>query len=128
MITFTYRPYVSKTSGIKFIEWKAVWDGVHETSDNIHPFFGTGAYEQRLAYKEKFKEEDLAKGTWDEETDEPDAIRELCDVVADNPVTRALCEALSLTLKELDVNGYSGNTCVVGYRNRLLVALDSLWD
>lgn len=99
MIKFSY-----EVKG-KFIWWKASWDGKHNekwyTSDENtpHPF-----------------SQDI-----DSDVEE----NKLQDVVANNPVTRAMCKML---LDKKNLHKHSGNVDQYYYWMSLLGTLARLWD
>lgn len=127
MIKFTWKPYTSER-GIKYIDWKAQWDGKHDDDwynvtgyefFNIHhPFSRTLDY---LDMNELYISSKL-------EEDNPNSLIEVGDVVADNSVTRAMCEILANPKKSLLEEKASGNTDEYWYYTNLIGCLSRLWD
>ena len=128
MIVFKWRPYQTD-EGKKYIDWEATWDGKHDDwcgdpgevifPEEMHPFSLTIDFEQKSAWFEKHK---------DDKEDNPLLIMNTGDVVADNAVTRALCEILSDPKKNIVESGASGNSDPYWYYRNLLGCLSRLWD
>lgn len=140
----------------KYIHWEAKWDGVHnndliyDPGYVVHPFCGTGLYEQEARFQKRLKEmseeeknKDMVIDVVNEsgekidvcnmgnladanpEDHNPENIREIGDVCANNPVTVALCEMLS---DPKEIKKHCGTSSAVDYRMLLFQALDLLWD
>lgn len=129
--------YNDSTSG-KFIEWSAEWDGVGES-----PFHCTLDYIQATArYQRQMGQlgdsdyidlslpgEDLPyRLTRSEiEEDHPSLIRKVNCICANNAITRAMCEMLSLSQEQIEA-GYSAHTDGEAYFQNVLGCLSHLWD
>lgn len=124
MIKFSWSTYGKKG---KYLSWNATWNGKHDDDwyhlkerlfDLSHPFSET------LDYKDCEHSYAMTKM----EEDNPKNLMKVGDVVADNPVTRAMCEMLSDPKKSFLEHGASGNSDEYWYYTNMLGCLSRLWD
>jgi hypothetical protein len=113
MLKFEWKTY---GEGDKFIEWEATWDGNHDDSwykpyseKMDHPFSKTVDFEQMACFNEE----------------NPETLRKVGDVVANNPITLAYCEILSNASR---IPECTGNTHPYSYYMTLIGNLSNLWD
>lgn len=140
MHNFKYGDYNSDGTSGEFLEWSAEWDGEGES-----PFCRTVDYlDAAEVYKESREklgdsdyfvipphplfETPLRTVTREEiEAGHPDLLLKVNSVCANNSVTRAMCEMLSLT-EDVIEGGYSGHTEGEAYFRAVLGCLSNLWD
>ena len=132
--------YDDGTSG-EFLEWSAEWDGEGES-----PFCRTVDYlDAAEVYKESkgklgdrdyfvipphpllFENKPRIVTREEIEAGHPDLLLKVNCICANNSITRAMCEMLSLT-EEVIEGGYSGHTEGASYFRAVLGCLSNLWD
>ena len=140
MHNFKYDDYNSDGTSGEFLEWSAEWDGKGES-----PFSRTTDYIDAARRYEKDMEKLGDKDYYVLETcpmldldpivvtremveaAHPDLLLKVNCVCANNSVTRAMCEMLSLSKDQIE-GGYSGHTEAEAYFRAVLGCLSLLWD
>ncbi len=109
----------------KWITWQATWDGEWKNDPlydgftlTSHPFCRTVDFLEAI--------EDRESWSYNEELPtSPFEIRQVGDIVANNPATVAICEMLS---DQESLGEHSGSIHALCYRERLFGILSQLWD
>jgi len=140
MHNFKYDDYNSDGTSGEFLEWSAEWDGIGES-----PFSRTTDYIDAARHYEKDMEKLGDKAYFveppyplleigprtvtreDVEAAHPNLLLKVSCVCANNSVTRAMCEMLSLSKEKIE-GGYSGHTDGEDYFRAVLGCLTLLWD
>ena len=140
MHNFKYGDYNSDGTSGEFLEWSAEWDGIGEspfsrTTDYIDAARSYEKDMEKLGDKDYFVEPpypllEIGPRTVTREEVEaghPDLLLKVNCVCANNSVTRAMCEMLSLSKEKIE-GGYSGHTDGEDYFRAVLGCLTLLWD
>ena len=140
MHNFKYGDYNSDGTSGEFLEWSAEWDGIGEsplflTTDYIDAAEVYKESMEKLGDKDYFVDPpypllEIGPRTVTREEIEaahPDLLLKVNCVCANNSVTRAMCEMLSLSKEKIE-GGYSGHTDGEAYFRAVLGCLSLLWD